>query len=170
MHVNSAILVDDRTVLATVFRSNELIRIDRKTNRIESILSDLHKPHAIRRRPGGFIVSDTEGKAVILLDSRMRKERVIPIPAPWIQDAVLTPDRLMVVSNRRTGTPDAPSDPDTVTGILELTLDGLVTKRLDLGDEHRVYMVEPISAAQAATHPIDYAMSLRITDIREART
>ncbi|MGF7233733.1 MAG: hypothetical protein ACQSGP_02045 [Frankia sp.] len=154
MHVNSAIHVDDRTVLATVFRSNELVRIDRGTKRIESVLNDLHRPHAIRRRPGGYIVSDTEGKAVVLLDSRMRKEHVIPVPAPWIQDAVLTAERLMVVSNQKmTGSPNDTSktDPGTVTGIVELTLDGIPTKRLDLGDQHRIYMVEPITPTQAQT-------------------
>jgi hypothetical protein len=154
MHVNSAVRVDDRTVLATVFRSNELVRIDRRTRRIESVLNDLHRPHAIRRRPDGYIVSDTEGEAVVLLDSRLRKEHVIPVPAPWIQDAVLTADRLMVVSNQKmTGSPDdaGGTGSATLTGIVEFTLDGLFTKRLDLGSQHRLYMVEPITPAQAQT-------------------
>ena len=152
LHVNSAIHVDDRTVLATVFRSNELVRIDRRTGRIESVLNDLHRPHAIRRRPGGYIVSDTEGKAVVLLDSRMRKEHSIPVAAPWIQDAVLTAGRLMVASNQKTtGSPNDTGEINsgTVTGIVEFTLDGIFTKRLDLGNQHRLYMVEPITAAQA---------------------
>lgn len=156
MHVNSAIRVDDQTVLATVFRSNELIRIDRRTNRIETVLDGLHRPHAIRRRPGGYLVSDTEGKSVLLLDNHLRTERVIPVPVPWIQDAVLAEDRLLVVGNQRmTGAPtgngetEAEAEAGSVTGIVEFSLAGSLAKRLDLGSQHRLYMVEPITAAQA---------------------
>jgi hypothetical protein len=158
-HVNSAIRLDDQTVLATVFRSNELIHIHRPTKKIETVLTGLHRPHSIRRRhDGGYILSDTEGQAVILLDSHLRPEQTIPINAPWIQDAVPTEDRLMIVSNTHltnhpahtTGTATSP-----LTGILELTMDGRFIKRLDLGTQHRLYMIEPITPQQA--HSLTHA-------------
>ena len=154
MHVNSAILVDEDTVLATVFRSNELVRIHRRTGAIEVVLRDLHHPHAIRRRDGGgYLFSDTEGGAVILLDHELRREGVIPIPTPWIQDAVLVGDRLMAIGNQKmvanAAQADLEANATTTAGVLELTLDGIVQKRLDLGSEHRLYMVEPIAREDA---------------------
>jgi hypothetical protein len=152
-HVNSAIRIDDETILATVFRSNELIHINRRTKKIETVLSGLHRPHSIRRRHGGgYVLSDTEGRAVILLDSCLRPERAIPVYAPWIQDAVPAGDRLLVVSNIHLTNGSASMDgtgASPLTGVVEFTMDGGFVKRLDLGAQHRLYMVEPITPEQA---------------------
>jgi hypothetical protein len=155
LHVNSAILVDPDTVLATIFRSNELVRIDRGTGKAEVVLSGLRRPHSIRRRPnGGYLLTNTEAEEAILLDSDLRREGVIPVPMPWIQDTTVVGDRVMAVGGPRM--PSGPTDFELEevnigkpTGILELTLDGTLVKRLDLGPEHRLYMVEPIEQEAA---------------------
>ena len=156
LHVNSAILVDQDTVLATVFRSNELVRIDRGSGEAETILRGLRRPHSIRRREnGGYLLTNTEAGEAILLDAELRREGVIPIPMPSIQDTMIVGDRVMSV-----GGPKMPSGPTESelevnigrpTGMLELTLDGVLVKRLDLGPEHRLYQVEPIERDNALT-------------------
>lgn len=156
LHVNSAILVDRDTVLATVFRSNELVRINRRTSEIEVVLRGLRRPHSLRRRPhGGYLLSNTEAEEAILLDSELRREGVIPVPMPWIQDTVVIGDRVIAA-----GGPRMPSGPmqselemnvGKPTGILELTLDGTLVRRLDLGPENRLYMVEPVEQEVALT-------------------
>jgi hypothetical protein len=156
LHVNSAILVDPDTVLATVFRSNELIRIDRRTGGIEAVLHDLRRPHSIRRRAlGGYLLSNTEAEEAILLDSELRCEGTIPVPMQWIQDTTIIGDRVLAVGGPRMPSGLTDSELELNAGkpasILELTLGGNLVRRLDLAPEHRLYMVEPIDREIALT-------------------
>lgn len=151
-HPNSALWVDEHTVLATLFSAGQLVRIDRRSDCVDVILSDLRRPHAIRRRPdGGYLLSNTEGGCVVLLDRELRPEGQLEVPAPWIQDAVLVGERLLAVGNRRIMThPLAGSGDDGGRDnfVIELR-HGRVHKKLGFGPEHRIYMVEPLSHADA---------------------
>ncbi len=151
-HPNSAILLDERTVLATLFSTGELVRIDRETGALTVVLDGLRRPHSIRRRPGGLLLSDTEARRVLLLDERLRVEATIPVEVGWIQDAVLAGERLFVVGNRRIVTaPLADAEPgaeaeveaDASNAVIELR-DATPRKRLDFGPQRRIYMVEPV--------------------------
>jgi len=151
-HPNSALWLDEHTVLATLFSTGELVRIDRRTSRVEVVLAGLHRPHSLRRRPdGGYLVCDTEGGGVVLLDRELRQAGRIEVPAPWIQDAVLAGERLLAVGNRRIVThalSGASEDDGGDNFVVELR-DGRVHKRLGFGPEHRIYMVEPLARADA---------------------
>lgn len=150
-HPNSAILVDEHTVLATLFSTGELVRIDRRSGQVDVVLADLHRPHAIRRRDGGFMLCDTEGGHVVLLDHALRVERRVPVAAPWIQDAVLAGERMLVVGNRRIlmGPLRASArDADGDNYVIALQ-GGHAEKRLNFGSDSRIYMVEPIPRADA---------------------
>lgn len=151
-HPNSALRCDDDAVLATLFSTGELVRIDRRTGQVDVVLSGLKRPHAIRRRgSGGFMLCDTEGGRVVLLDRELRPAGEIAVPAPWIQDAVIAGERLLAVGNRRivmgplrVAAPDADGD----NAVLELRGGG-PHRRLSFGPDNRVYMVEPIAAPAA---------------------
>lgn len=151
-HPNSAILIDDDTVLATLFSTGELIRIDRRSARVDVLLRGLKRPHAIRRRAeGGYMLCDTEGGAVLLLDKDLGLADRITVSAPWIQDAVFAGDRLLVVGNRRIiasplAAESAAADGDNY--VIELH-NGAPRKKLSFGTENRIYMVEPIAQADA---------------------
>lgn len=153
-HPNSALLLDEHTVLATLFSTGELVRVDRGTGRVDTVLGGMRRPHSIRRRAeGGFMLSDTEGGAVVLLDRDLQREGQIPVSAPWIQDAVLVGDRLMVVGNRRIGISALATKPEAAGGdnyVIELR-GGATCKKLNLGADNRIYMVEPIAKADAET-------------------
>jgi hypothetical protein len=154
VHPNSAILTEGGKVLATLFGPGELVRIEPTTGAVEVLLSGLRRPHAIRRRPdGGYVLCDTEGGRVVLLDDALRPEGEVPVPAPWIQDAAPCGDRLLVVGNRQVLTEATPRalrmDAVTTNSVLEITMGGMVRRRLDLGREHRLYMVSPIPQEDA---------------------
>jgi len=151
-HPNSAILVDEHVVLATLFSPGELVRVDRQSGQVDIVVSGLRRPHSIRRRgAGGYTLCDTEGGAVLLLDGDLRQEARIPVSAPWIQDAVLAGERLFVVANRRlAANPLRPASPEHgVDNYIVEMCDGAPNKRLCLGADNRIYMVEPIAAMDA---------------------
>lgn len=151
-HPNSAILVNDHVVLATLFTPGELVRIDRRSGKVTVVIGGLRRPHSIRRRAGGgYLLCDTEGGAVLLLDRELRMETRVPVEVPWIQDAVLAGERLLVVGNRRIVTsPLAPASSDVGTDnyVIEMR-NGARSKKLCLGADNRIYMVEPIAAKDA---------------------
>lgn len=164
-HPNSALLLDEDTVLATLFSTGELVRIDRRSGSVDVVLGGLQRPHSIRRREGGgLMLCDTEGGAVVLLDHALQVERRLAVPAPWIQDAVLAGERLLVVGNRRIIMSPLKSSAQRADGdnyVIELR-DGAPRKRLNFGSDSRVYMVEPIARVHAealahawASEPID---------------
>ncbi len=156
-HPNSAILIDDQTVLATLFSTGELCRVDRRSGRVDTIVSGLRRPHAIRRRAGGgYMLCDTEGGRVILLSPELRHEGEVAVPTPWIQDAVIAGERMLVVGNRRIVMGPLKVAAGAAQGdncVIELR-GGATSKRLNFGPENRIYMVEPIpaSAAEALAH------------------
>jgi hypothetical protein len=149
-HPNSAILEGDDTVLATLFASGELVRIDRRTGQCDVVLDGLKRPHSIRRREGGYMLSDTEGGEAVLLDERLSRVGSIPIPAGWIQDTMFIGDRVFAVGNRRIIIDPSPADTDagSTNAVMEVK-DGKARVQLDCGPEHRLYLVEPITEAQA---------------------
>lgn len=153
-HPNSAILVDEHTVLATLFSTGELVRIDRPSGRADVILSGLKRPHSIRRRAaGGYSLCDTEAGAVVLIDDALQLEGRLPVPVPWLQDAVFAEERLLAVGNRRIHMNSLQAAQPAEEGdnyVLELR-DGVPARKLSLGPENRIYMVEPITQDHAAS-------------------
>lgn len=147
-HPNSAILVDEHTVLATLFSTGELVRIDRPSGRVDVVLSGLKRPHSIRRRAaGGYSLCDTEASTVVLIDHALNVERRLPVPAPWLQDAVFAQERLFTVGNRRIHLNPLQAEQQTAemdNYVLELR-DGDPFRKLSLGPDNRIYMVEPIA-------------------------
>src|SRR5262249_4539049 len=87
MHVTSAILLDDGTVLATLFHQGELIAIDRGSGQATVRVRGLSKPHGIHRRDGGFILSDTLGHRIVLLNDALTCCSQIVYGSQWLQDA-----------------------------------------------------------------------------------
>jgi hypothetical protein len=90
MHVTSAIGAAGNTVLATLFHQGELIAIDRASGAAKVLLSGLAKPHGVHRRAGGFLLSDTLGHRVILLDDNLEVCSQIPCGSQWLQDSIVT--------------------------------------------------------------------------------
>jgi hypothetical protein len=90
MHVTSAILLRDDMVLATLFHQGQLIAIDRGSGRASVKLTGLSKPHGIHRRGGGFILSDTLGHRILLLNDKLHCCSEIVHGSQWLQDTIVT--------------------------------------------------------------------------------
>jgi hypothetical protein len=155
-HPNSALYDERGAVLATLFSTGELVRIDRGQSTVDVVLSGLRRPHAIRRRPGGYMLCDTEAASIVLLDRQLHCEGRIPVQSPWVQDAVFADDRLLFVSDRKiimSPMAEASADGGGDNCVVEQGASG-PRQRLNFGSEHRIYMVEPISspAAEALAH------------------
>jgi len=87
-HVNTALNDTPGRVLATLFHQGTLIEIDKVSKRSRILLGGLRSPHNIRRRYGGYILSDTRANRVLLLDDGFRLERELEGGFSWVQDAV----------------------------------------------------------------------------------
>lgn len=152
-HPNSALLRDPDHVLATLFSTGELVEIDRRRGEVRVCLDGLSRPHSLRRRAeGGYVLSDSEARRVVLLDDALRPCGEIAVDLPWIQDAVLAEERLFVVGNRKLAThalTQSASASEGDNAVLELR-EGMIERRLAFGPDSRIYMVEPLDAARAA--------------------
>ena len=89
-HVNSALMFDSRTVLATFFHQGILCAIDRATGRVTQIVSDLRRPHALRWSADSRITFADTGRGVAyrgtISGGRFVKENSISIETNWLQD------------------------------------------------------------------------------------
>ena len=95
-HVNSALEYDDEHVLATLFHQSFLVKISKKDGTCEVIFDKLINPHGIHRTKNGFILSDTKGGRVILLDKNLKFLKAIKGDFDWVQDAIEFGDYYLV--------------------------------------------------------------------------
>jgi hypothetical protein len=148
-HVNSALLIDDKTLLATLFHQGQIVRIQRDTGDAEVVFDGLDHPHCIRRREKGFLVSDTRGDRIILFDKNMNVEREISYGASWIQDTFEGKDgSLFSISNCDIFAEDLGSA--GTNGVVQLDREtGKVKKRLDAGEQPRLYQFKPVTEEEA---------------------
>jgi hypothetical protein len=101
-HVNSGLELDDSTVLATLFHQGTLVAIDRADGTSTPLLSDLRRPHAVRRCADGSLTVANTGAGQALhfeLDARYHAEIVdsVQLDSTWLQDAYLARDRWLLV-------------------------------------------------------------------------
>jgi hypothetical protein len=102
-HCNSALpacIAGRQVILATLFHQGELVAIDRATGSHEVLVTGMGGPHSVRRRPGGgWLVSDTEAGAVVVLDDDFWVTEVIERDFNWVQDAVDIGDGRILVAD-----------------------------------------------------------------------
>jgi hypothetical protein len=90
MHVTSAAVGPADEVLATLFHQGSLVCIERETGNVRTLMSGLSRPHGVHRHGAQFIVSDTLGHRVLLLDSTCRPLVETRVGSEWLQDTVVT--------------------------------------------------------------------------------
>lgn len=87
-HINGCLEKNDEKILATLFHQGRLIEIDKKTKKSQTLLDGLKCPHSIRKRNGGYIISDTFNNRVLLLDSNFKVTKTIEKDYNWVQDTI----------------------------------------------------------------------------------
>ncbi len=91
-HVNDARFQDDdeRYILALFFHQGALVRIDRTKpdaeQAAEVILDGLARPHGLQKTPQGWLLANTLGKELVMLDDGLKVTERIPYDGGWIQD------------------------------------------------------------------------------------
>lgn len=143
MHVTSALPVGDDKVMAALFHQGQVILIDRKTGAAEVVLSGLVRPHGIHRRPGGFILSDTLGHRVILLDDALRVCAEIPFGTQWLQDTIVTSaGTYFTLENVHI---DQEPEPGLSNHIVEIDRAGGLLRQIKVPADHRLFAAREIS-------------------------
>jgi hypothetical protein len=91
-HINSAVFrdQDERFVLALLFQQGTLIEIDRgaeqRDGSVRVVLDGLVCPHGLERTSDGWLICNTLGKELVVLDDRLNVRERIPYIGGWIQD------------------------------------------------------------------------------------
>ena len=137
-HVNSARYWDSTTILATLFHQGELIKIDFSCNRIEKIMTNLQRPHSIRKRKNGYMLCDSKAGAVVLLDKTLKNLKRIATGCFWIQDAMEVDETIYALANK----PKYTETNETSQAIL--IKDEKIDSRLDFGD-CRLYEIHEVA-------------------------
>lgn len=86
-HINSA-AEHNGMVLATLFVQGTLIAINKATGTFRRVVNGMNRPHAIRKRPDGWLVCDSGANRVVLLRHSFAIEAILEDGFDWPQDAV----------------------------------------------------------------------------------
>ncbi len=90
-HCNSALVTEREgapLILATLFHQGQLIAIDKRTGDHTALVHGMQKPHSIRRRANGWVISEAHGNAVVLLNDDFWITDVIEKDFNWVQDTL----------------------------------------------------------------------------------
>jgi hypothetical protein len=148
MHITAAIHAGPDTVLATLFHQGTLVAIDRGSGRARDVLAGLECPHGIHRCEGGFMVSDTLGHRVLILDENLKLDQEIRYGTEWLQDAIrLSNGSYLALENVHIDQLPRCSLTNRMT---ELDGDGRRIRGVDVGPDLRLFTVREIDASLAA--------------------
>lgn len=101
-HCNSAVpavVAGRRVVLVSLFHQGEVIAVDYETLNHSVLVTGIGSPHSIRRRRGGWLVSDSRSGGVVLLDDEFWVQHVVEADFDWVQDAVELEDGLLLIAD-----------------------------------------------------------------------
>jgi hypothetical protein len=146
MHVNSATVHAD-SVLATLFHQGALISISRDNGAARVVLDGLTWPHGVHPRAGGFVLSDTLGHRIILLDQNLQVCDEIPFGGQWLQDTIATSaGTYLTLENVRI---DQLPVPNLRNRIVEVDGAGRRLRTVDVDVDCRLFTAREIDQAHA---------------------
>jgi hypothetical protein len=145
--ITSALPVDGDRVLAALFHQGEVIAIDRRTGQSQTVLRGLVRPHGIHRRPQGYIVSDTLGHRILLLDEALSVCSEIPFGSQWLQDTISTSaGTYLALENVHI---DQAPEPGLTNRIVELDCAGRPLRTLTIPPDYRLFTAREVEGGFA---------------------
>jgi len=102
-HLNSILQKSRDKIFAVFFHQGSLVEIDKRTNRATILLSGLKNPHGIKSSNNEYLVSDTKGNRVFILDKNFKIQKQISSDFDWVQDAIFTQERDVIVADSNNG-------------------------------------------------------------------
>jgi hypothetical protein len=149
MHVTSATLMADGTLLATLFHQGTLVAIDRTTGRARTILSGLRCPHGIHRWGDAALLSDTLGHRILVLDEHLRVSSEVPFGTQWLQDAIpSSAGTYLALENVHI---EQLPEPGLSNRITEIDQRGAPLRQVVVDPNYRLFTVREIDAGLAGT-------------------
>lgn len=149
MHVTSAILLPNNTVLATLFHQGVLVSIERETGEAQVVLDGLSRPHGIHRREGGFIISDTLGHRILLLNEELQVCSEIPFGSQWLQDTIISSaGTYLTLENVHI---DQLPEPGLTNRLTEIDEKGRQLRGVDVGVDFRLFTAREVNEGFART-------------------
>ena len=109
---NSAVYLNDKTILATLFYDG-IIKIDKETGQATPVLENLSHPHGIRKYNGGFIVTNSGSGTVLIMNDQLRVTQELSFnnlpykskeagSTEWLQNVIpLNSNLLAVIDSNR---------------------------------------------------------------------
>jgi hypothetical protein len=144
MHMTCAFPAGENRFLATLFHQGELIQIEPSSGRSSVVLDGLSRPHGIHRRRGGFLVSDTLGHRIVLLDDALNADSEIPFGSQWLQDTIETSSgTYLALENVHI---DQLPEPGLTNRIVEIDPKGGIVQALNIAADYRLFTVREIDA------------------------
>lgn len=98
-HVNSSLCWTDKKILALLFHQGELVEIDIATKKTRVLLAGMRSPHHLRRRQGGWIISDSRNNRVLFLDESFQVEQILTNNYDWVQDCVQLNNKSYIIGD-----------------------------------------------------------------------
>lgn len=98
-HINSAIEIDEKNILATLFHQGMLIAINKETKESKIILKNLKNPHHIKKIKKGYYVSDTGNNKLIILNADFSIKKIIKHNFNRVQDSQFINKLIIVADN-----------------------------------------------------------------------
>jgi hypothetical protein len=102
-HLNAARYRDDaeRFLLVLLWRQGRLVEIDTQGDGTpRTVLDGLTRPHSIcPLQDGGWLIVNSQGEELVVLNRALEVEKRIPARYPWIQDAMPLPDGYWLIAD-----------------------------------------------------------------------
>src|SRR5262249_24544063 len=113
------------------------------------MLDGLSKPHGVHTREGGYLLSDTLGHRIVLLDEHLQVCGEIPCGTQWLQDAIITSEgAYLTLENIHL---DQVPEPNLSNRIAEIQEKGREVRALEVGASCRLFTVREVDEAFATT-------------------
>jgi hypothetical protein len=134
VHPNSALPFGPDAILATLFHPGLLVRIDRATGASTVLTEGLNCPHGVKRLPqGGWVLPDTRGYRVLVLDEAFEVVKILESGFGWVQDATPLPNGHVLVGDANN------------SRIVEMNVEeARVVRELRYETNWRVYQISPV--------------------------
>lgn len=101
-HVNS-IIEEDGEILATLFHQGMLVKIDKKTGKTTILFAGLKNAHSIKKNKNEYLVCDTKGNRVFLLNKDFSIKQVLKNDFDWVQCALFSRDNDVIIADSNNG-------------------------------------------------------------------
>ncbi len=134
-HLNSAIYEGDsnNSMLCSLFHQGEVIEISKAKKDIKLILKNLKQPHSLKKLgKNKFLVSDTNGKRIIIFKRNGSIIKNIPVNADWIQSAIRLKNKNYLIADSNN------------SRIIEINPDGEIKEIYNYNKNYKIYEVKEI--------------------------